>query len=182
MYVLEQLSCDNESQFVCKLLNSMYGSLSVEFIRNKAMEIADSQLIISKEEVHHNINILNNNIMIDYQNYPVILLIILDHFKKKEGIEFGYFNKQLFIETQKYSYLSKRNSNSIVTNWNDCANMRDLIIRMVRLCLGERGVNLKYNQAPKEEYFDNFFRGLVSLDCYDITWMFYIPIEILFIS
>ena len=44
--ILEQLGCKNESQFLCKVLQSLYKNMSVEstaIIKNKAMEIADLQ-------------------------------------------------------------------------------------------------------------------------------------------
>ena len=57
--IFEQLGCENESQFLCKALNSLYKTMSVQStatIKHKAIEIADSQQMIQT----------NNSTMIHY--------------------------------------------------------------------------------------------------------------------
>ena len=93
----------------------MYETLSNKstiIIKNKAMEIADSQTIINNENKSSRTTIYKyvqekykdsfcdlNSDIIDY---------IGSFLTKHESIEFGYLNKQLYIETQKLSYLLQR--------------------------------------------------------------------------
>ena len=126
----QELGCENESQFVCKILNSIYKTMtnqSIANIKNKVMEIADQQQIQfqhkSSNNTITNANINNGDSTSNMTIYKYIQSKytdplsrlhsdIIDYFgtflTKKESIEFGYLNKQLFIETQKHSYLLKR--------------------------------------------------------------------------
>ena len=61
--LFDQLQIENESQFVCIVLNSLYKTLSTEslsIIRTKAIEIAENQLVkhttTTKTQLQSNIN------------------------------------------------------------------------------------------------------------------------------
>ena len=118
--IFEQLGCINESQFLCKVLNCMRRLLSDEsstIIRNKAIKLADSQLMITNESNRNNSN-LSVGKYIEQQYTDRLSTLhsnIIDYFAtfltKQESIALGHLNKQLYIETQKRSYQIKRDDN-----------------------------------------------------------------------
>ena len=121
--ILEQLGCENESQFLCKVLQSLYPKMPLEsttIIKDKATQIADQQpMILSNSKqppTATSKNVANSDKTVFkhiQQRYtdPLSRLHsdIIDYLgtflNKKQSIEIGYLNKQLYIETQKYSYL-----------------------------------------------------------------------------
>ena len=127
--LIQQLGCADERQFLCKVLSLIYKSLSEESItilKNKAMKIAENTLIC--DSFTSNCNNNNNNredkrlsiyTLMQKQskdNLSQLPSDTIDHLgsylSKKQSIEFGYLNRQLYIESQKYSYLLKRHHNS----------------------------------------------------------------------
>ena len=110
--IFEQFDCENESQFLCKILYSFYKALSIEsttIMRKKAMQIADLQdiniqqtiqrkTIATKSEHHNNIRGTHNVYKYIHQQYSDLLSNVhsdtIDHLatflSKEESIEFGY--------------------------------------------------------------------------------------------
>ena len=79
--IFEQLSCENEIDFICKSLNALYQKMSVEstlIIKNKAIEIGDSQITRTKKKNSNTSSITlcnyiqptkNNNKTAEYPSY-----------------------------------------------------------------------------------------------------------------
>ena len=120
--IFEQLGCTNESQFLCIALQCMYKTLSDESmatIKTKAIQIAAGQIMHPYESSPSNSGQTICEYTQQQYNDPLCRLHgdIIDYFgtflTKKESIELGYLNKQLYIETQKQSYLLKRNNDDI---------------------------------------------------------------------
>ena len=186
--IFEQLECENESQFLCKALQSLCKTLSIESlstIKNKAIQIADSQ---------HITRFKDDNLVTVYKyvqqryNDPFSRLHsdIIDYFgtflSKRQSIEFGYLNKQLYIETQKHSYLIKRCNDQcldlndghlyrIISNNSDGFDYSfgsDLTL----------SINKPYN-VSNISCFNNFFTRLSTIKCFSLTSLSYIPIDML---
>ena len=112
--IFEQFECENESQFLCKALKSRYKTVSIEStstIKQKAIQIVESQHIPRSKD-DNRISVYKY-IQQQYNDpLPRLHNDIVDYFgtflTKKQRIEIGYLNKQLYIETQKQCYLIKR--------------------------------------------------------------------------
>ena len=201
-----ELGCENESQFVCKILKSVYKTMtnqSLANIKNKVMEIADQQQIQLKYKSTGNVTTNTNTVnreskrnMTVYKyiqqqyNDPLSRLHsdIIDYFgtflNKKQSIEFGYLNKQLYIETQKQSYLLKRCKDKI---W-----MLDKH-RIDKIFLGKSDAfnytfprRLILHASPMNQYmikqmhfFSNFFRRLNVLNCWNAASSSCVPLKFL---
>ena len=199
-----ELGCENESQFICKALKSLYKTMSVEsttIIRNKAIEIADLQSMTQTQNMNH-INTTDQDTQ--YINMTVCKFIeqqdkdrlsklhsdIIDYFgtflTKRESIEFGYLNKQLYIETQKQSYLIKRCKDDIFI-LNDSkifklvASQSNVFSYSYPASLNLRVWNsLNILQAVgRMADFQLFFRRLNTLDCLGVESLPYIPWQVL---
>ena len=176
--IFSQLGCENESQFLCNVLVSIYERLSnasITIIKNKTFEIADKQPIKRQHMCTNKSNITVYKYIGKQYNDRLSKLHsdIIDYFgtflTKDESIEFGYLNKQLYIETQKQSYLLKRCNDPIFTL--NSHKMDKLFVsnsdafnytfpRHLRLGLKHHQND---NMVEKMAYFNNFFRRLSSL-------------------
>ena len=122
---------------------------------------------------------------------------IIDYFgtflSKKESISLGHLNKQLYIETQKQSYLLRRNTD--VTNINACSGDL-LLLHESNPFSYSMPTNLIINFNKKSKYFggsfsmckmfssqwfNNLFYRVNTFRCRgSIESLPYIPIELLF--
>ena len=113
--IFEQMECENECEFICKALNSLWKTMSVQetaIIKRRAIEISDEQPLTlaqsietAKATIKRNCN--HNNVITVYkhvhnqQNDALSRLHsnIIDYLgtflTKQESIEFGYLSKQL---------------------------------------------------------------------------------------
>ena len=197
--IFEQLDITTESQFVAIALTSIYKTLppeSVAIIKNKAIEIADVQQIKSVTCRTLSFAKQNSNVTVckyvekQYDDRLSRLNSdIIDYFgtflTKQESIEFGYLNKQLFIETQKQSYLLKRRKDSQFLLSDDKINK--LYIGKTdafnytfprHIWLSIRRVNKYITQNLA--HFANFFKRLSILQCYGLVALSCVPFEVLF--
>ena len=192
--IFEQLGCENEVDFICKSLNALYPSLSVEstsIIKNTAIEIGDSQ-IISNVNNNGNTNriTLCNYIQQQYNDrLSKLHSDIIDYFgaflSKKESIEFGYLNKQLYIETQKESYLLKRSK-------GETFYLNDDIIERIMSTNGNifnysfpSNLTLEISERQRQcisniVCFDNCFGRLNRLHCFNLFSLSCVPIATVF--
>ena len=209
--IFEQLNCKNESDFLCKALILLYKTLSIEstsIIKNTALKIADSQQITSDQ--NKNTCNLNTNAILtttkatnNSKNHDRVTVYkyiqqqyndslsrlhsdIIDYLatflSKQESIEFGYLNKQLFIETQKQSYLLKRQNDAWFEMTDD--KVKKLISSKTEgfnyWFSRQMSVSLyKRFDVSKMPCFNNFFRRLSGLFCYDFLSLSYIPVDLL---
>ena len=125
--LMEQLHCENKGEYVCqviKCISCLLSDESVDILRNKAILIAQEQIF----EINSQTKDKKGDISIteSKQKQSVFKWVqshyrdrlsklpssIIDHMAsyldKKQSTEFGYLNKQLYIESQKQSYLIKR--------------------------------------------------------------------------
>ena len=201
--IFEQLGCKNESQFICKALKSLYKTISVEsitIIKNTAIEIADTQPSThttlhfdaegnAKDNKDNHITV--HKYIHSQYNDPLSRLHsdIIDYFgtflNKKQSIEIGYLNKQLYIETQKHSYLLKRckddafilddqKMSKLLQSQSNAFNYsfpKDLTLRLRNISYVSKLLN-----------FNLFFRGLKILQCTNFSSLSCIPCEIFFDS
>ena len=217
--IFKQLGCHNEANFLCKSLLSLSKTMTLEAtatIKNKAMELADLQSI--QQSLDHDNKITNNNASNHKSNHITLHKHIqqqhndplsqldsdtIDHLGtfllKKESVEFGYLNKQLFIETQKHSYLLKR-----------CKDTNDEPLHMdnnrVRKLVLEKcipfnyyfpknlemnlfhdewtsfwDINLSSNSLKEKIFgFENFFGKLQSINCKTCRSLCCVPWDVVF--
>ena len=120
---------------------------------------------------------------------------VIDHIgtflTKQESILFGYLNKQLYIETQKLSYLLKqcKDSKPFVLNdssvskllWSVSSSYSYNFPRHLEIANYGHGY-LKYwwKKIVQRDYFNNFFLRLNYLTCNRLELIEYIPINLLF--
>ena len=189
--IFEQLECDNESQFLCKALQSLCKTLSIEstsIIQERAIRIADSQNI-TQSNANNRITVYKYIQQQCNDPFSQLHSDIIDYFgaflSKKQSIEFGYLNKQLYIETQKHSYLIKRCNDKCLNLTNshldrmiwqhndgfDYAFGKDLTLSMD-----------KEFHVSKIVSFNNFFGRISSLKCCHFSCLSYIPVDMLFNS
>ena len=115
--MFEQLGCNNEAEFLHKVLTNIQHILTHEsstIIKNKAIQIAESQ-IVKNNSNNNNLTIYKYVEQQQNQSKDIFSRLhsnIIDEFgsylTKKESIIFGYLNKYTFIETQKRSFLLAR--------------------------------------------------------------------------
>ena len=189
--IFEQLECDNESQFLCKALQSLCKTLSVEstcIIKQKAIQIADSQHITQSKDDNH-ITVCKYIQSLHNDAFSGLHSDIIDYFgtflNKKQSIEFGYLNKQLYIETQKHSYLIKRCNDA-------CLSLENYHIDKMLLQQSDgfdysfgKHLSLSINKPFNVSNiisFNNFFSRLSSLKCFNFSCLSYVPLNALFNS
>ena len=227
--IVKQLGFNNESQFLCDILQTRYKSLSNKssaIIKNKAVELASLQTISLQlqpinTETRFNYNYKHCHVesqsmslikstqsmttvckYIDSKNSDILSKIntdIIDYIgaflTKQESIQFGYLNKQLYIETQKLSYLLKR-CNDDQFNLNGRRVHKLLISKNsgynytipTKLSLfkqfapmGEGCKDRKDRRTlSQKEFFANFFLRLNELTCESLPSLGYIPIDLVF--
>ena len=228
--ILAELGCENDKEFLCKILTMIHGSLSnksTTIIKNKAVEIADLQLptqkmmipqhTLTESSSSSNTKDTNDNNHISEslaipeaksiykyveEKYNDLLSNlngnVIDHLgsflTKKESISLGYLNKQLYIETQKLSYLLKRckdsdEDNPFKLNKNFVSTLLWSMSSAysysfpTHLKLGAiYGASLKYSckKIFKRDFFNNFFLRLNYLKCNWLEMLGYVPINLLF--
>ena len=200
--IFEQLGCENESQFLCKVLQSLYKNMSVQssaVIKNKAIKIAELQQMTQTQNdsiANAMINAkCNDNHITVYKhmqqqyNDPLSGLHsdIIDYLgtflNKKESIEFGYLNKQLFIETQKQSYLLKRcNDDAFIFTDTKISRLLQSQSNAFNYSFPNHLTLLLDNSSfiSKISNFNSFFRGLNTLQCNTFASLSHIPCDVLF--
>ena len=223
--ILEELGCQDDKEFLCKILTMIYGSLSnksTTIIKNKAIEIADSQPLTSssssscsnrKGTTHSNdggellapgkasaksiykyVEEKYNDLLSNLNGN------VVDHIgsflTKQESISFGYLNKQLYIETQKLSYLLRRckdtdDKNPFTLNADSASKLLWPVSSAysysfpMHLSVGHNSQfynRYSWNKILKQDFFNNFFSRLNCLQCTSLEMIGYIPILVYFLT
>ena len=188
---------------------------STTIIKNKAVEIEDLQpietLLSSQSPSCSSVKTVKGNNINDNENETPSTDVttvykyvekkynnslsnlnsdVIDHIgtflTKAESISFGYLNKQLYIETQKLSYLLKRckDNNQDRTKELQSSPLSSpysysFPLRLSRTDLEGNDTNL-WKKISKQDFFNNFFLRLNYLRCSSLQLLNYIPIHLLF--
>ena len=132
-FLLDVLDISSNSKFLIFVLNKVYKSLSHDLIlklKNKAIELSQNQPTTQKLDIIT--NSINKTPLTVYQAAKLsyidnisslpgdVIDIIGSCLNKSESIHFGHLNKQLYSETQKVSYLVKRQNDEefCLSEWN----------------------------------------------------------------
>ena len=221
--IFQQLQCNSEPQFYCKLLKMIHKSLSNEstkIIKSKAIEIAELQQLQINSKIADPL-LTNDN---DNNETPTPKLTICKYIEnqyndvlsnlnsdiidcigafltKQESIEFGYINIQLYIETQKLSYLLNRRK--------DTTENKPFVLNRLRLqkllspissaysyscpinfCLldlgkaaapGSMDIFSQYNNVcTQTDFLRQFFLRLNVFKCFGYEYLCNIPVDLLF--
>ena len=196
--VLEQLDCSNESQFICKALIALSSKLTPEtsgILKQSATNIAEKQHSSKYPSLSlHKViqkRLYKNNDRLS-QLPSDIIDNIGSYLPKRESVEFGYLNQQLYIETQKKSYLLKRWHNNstplnitrhkltglLLPETNSFAYSMPYKIVLGRLDY-DRNRQILFRRAISSSWFNSLFITARNLT-FNQDWLPYIPIHTLF--
>ena len=216
--LMNELGCDNEAQLWCKILPSLSTLLtnqSLSKLKKETMIIAEQQL---QPSTNKTICITNNdNTETETEkDIPVCKEICRSVYKamqhrykdpisslhsdiidylgtyldKKQSIEFGYLNKQLYIETQKQSYLLKRRNDAIFSindftadrfHWKETNPFAYSLPQNIHIGVKpyER-FNRVNNLLQSSKWYKNIFYVLNKFTCQNFSYLANIPIDKLF--
>ena len=109
--LFKHLKCSNEQDFICTVLNQLYqhpilSDHTFSSLKSDAITIAQNQIVSKNRNLYDFVLTQYTDIL---SKLPSNTIDYVGSFlNKSESIEFGYLNKQLYIETQKQSYLFQR--------------------------------------------------------------------------
>ena len=194
--IYEQLECKNEGQFLVKALNCMchlFTSQSSTTVKNKSIEISESQMIADNDKSHQNkISVYK---YVQEKNRDILSRLhsdTIDYFStfltKKQSVELGYLNKQLYIESQKLSFLTKRidNEKLVIRNgkmdqliWGQNIPFAYNFPNDMELFGGDDRVSSEQRAISDTPSFKRLFSRLNCLYC-NVAHMSMIPFNLLF--
>ena len=182
--LINRLGCDTERQLLCKvvrLLSQTMTNESLTMLKNDTIKLAEQQISKTNPKLS-----IYQEIQLQHRDqFCRLHSDLIDYFgtflDKKQSIEFGYLNKQLYIETQKQSYLLNRSNDDPVCIGNVASERffwketnpfayscpKDLVI-----CAAP-GVAGLYSSV----WYQGIFSHLNSFRCHDIRYFSTIPIE-----
>ena len=188
--LFDALNCENEKEFLIKTMVVFSNKISIKpmkQLKNKTINIATKQknaenVTILKQIQSHNTDRLSKlpNDIIDQ------LGLFLD---KAESIKVGYLNRELYIQTQKKSYLFiRKNDQCLAINDKKC---NKLLWAQSNVFSFNYPTNLSLNtcdlvpsyslkQFVKSKSFANLFARINTLKIWTMYYMSHIPINILF--
>ena len=221
--IFSELKCQNEKEFLCKVLimiNSSLSNKSTAILKDKALEIADSQQLPlatfnidkyndnqSDDETRASIHqkqktvctVLKytedryNDSLSNLNSY--IIDLIGSFLTKQESISLGYLNKELYIETQKLSYLLQRCKDTnmkkpfLLDNyrlpsllWSGSSAYNYNFPLHLSLTNYHDELTYSWNKMFKKDWFNRFFLRLDYLRCATVKLIPHIPINVLFNS
>ena len=190
---MEELECTNETQFLCKLLPKLSQSLTNESLarlKNEAIKLAEQQPSI----INDNISVYKEMQQKYTDRLSNLHSDIIDYFgtflDKQQSIELGYLNKQLYIETQKISYLSRRNNDwefsiddFIVDRffWRRTNPFAYSLPKSMNISADPaRRFNYPASQLQLSKWYKNVFNVLNNFTCSNFNYLASIPIETFF--
>ena len=191
--LMKELACTDESQLWCRILPSLS-----EILTHESLTILKKQTMSLAEQQPSN---LNKNISVYkqmQQNYKDRLSSlhsdVVDYLAtfldKKQSIELGYLNQQLYIETQKQSYLIKRCNDPMFsisdftvdrfiwkqTNPFTYSLPQSIIVSVKTLAK----FNYVNSLLQSSQWYKNIFRISNTFLCQNFSYLANIPIEIFF--
>ena len=187
--LIKELEYDNEAQLLCKMLPLLSKSMTNKCLitlKNKTMKLAEQQTSKYDKTIS-----VYKQIQQQYKDrLSKLHSDIIDYFgtflDKKQSIEIGYLNKQLYIETQKQSYLLKRLNDEISIDdftidrfhWKQTNPFCYSLPKSVDICVQPDEVfNYAESLLHKSDWFQNIFNVLNSFTCGNIDYLTYIPIN-----
>ena len=193
-YLLTELKCDNEKEWlICaiKLLASSMSPESIARLRNKTIQLAAIQSNQDEKEAQVVLHVDDPQ---NSDNLSCLPSDIIDHIgmylKKEESISIGYLNKQLYIESQKQSYLNKRWNDKALTlkakmidkfSWQESnpfaySMPTELHIRSWRIFSKSKNANSMFTS----HWFEKFFTRLNGFRCDTFNCLSFVPLNLLF--
>ena len=191
--LMKELECTNETQFLCKLLPTLSQLLTNESLtrlKNEAIKLAEQQA----SKINNNISVYKEMQQKYTDRLSNLHSDIIDYFgtflDKQQSIELGYLNKQLYIETQKISYLSKRNNDlefsidDFVVDrffWKGTNPFAYSLPKSINISVNSMQIlNYPASQLQSSKWYKSIFNVLNSLTCSNFSYLASIPIEIFF--
>ena len=164
LYSIIDVSDDN--QFLCKILPLIQKSLltaeNMESLKRSVIQMAQQQQIHKDNNLHHNIDNKNNTTVykVVQQSYndklsrlhSSMISQIGSYLNKQDSIKIGHLNKQLYIESQKLSYLKQRRNDEFAINHNTLDRLASPVSNPFAYCLPNYQVDYCCNLILDLEY------------------------------
>ena len=183
--VWDVLGCTTESSF----WETMYwfmvgGSLdyeNIKFLKDVAVQISDKEKKKKKNKKSQDKNTINH--------FSKLSSDTIDYFgsflTKKERVYLSYLNRDLFIETQKQSFLLNSSNDQFVSIYTCLPNgitFSQCYPTKVSLTKIHGGIPSQFGQfeSGKSQWFKYLFTRVDTVTCQDARWMPYLPIDVLF--
>ena len=188
--LMNELGCTNETQLWHRILPSLSHLMTNESLmtlKEETIKIAEQQqsnnctTISVYKQVQKKYKDKLSNLHSDIIDYLATFL------EKQESIELGYLNKQLYIETQKQSYLLKRhNDDTFLLSsgkihrlyWKHSNPFSYSLPHSVNICVSTAQ---KYNRAhaliQSSQWYQNMFSVLNAFTCNHFGYLAAVPIE-----
>lgn len=218
-YLFEQMGISNDQQLLCKVLpviqKSLLSSQTIESLKHKAIEIAEKQLMpfkVVKQAVVNKLTITDTSNNYNYNNHVTIYKAIENgyndndrlsrlpseiighigsYLNKKDSIGIGTLNRQLYIESQKMSYVWKRCNDSFGINRNILDRLshnisNPFISYLPSTLILQQFISLntshsRYDSLLASQWFENLFTRLNYLSMHE-SYFSYLPLNKLFKS
>ena len=188
--LMKELECINEAQLMCQILPTLSNSMtneSLNTLKNETIKLAEqqpspiNQEISVYKQIQQQYNDGFSNLSSDIIDY---LGTFLD---KKQSIELGYLNKQLYIETQKHSYLLKRNNDKSCSIddytvdrffWQQTNPFAYSLPKTLDInVMAQKKFDYPSLLLQSSKWYKNIFNVLNSFSCCNFNYLASIPIE-----
>ena len=218
--VFNEVRCNNEKDwwiFIIKFFPQIVTHNSIAILRNTAIQIAESQTVSVNDDAtntpvtksrkqHRNLNKwIREKYKDKLSHLPSdIINDIGSYLNKKESMTLGFLNRQLYIETQKESYLKRRYNDKTfeLTDYLiDCISNKESKFKMFAYSMPTElrvaPISKKYPPhlgdvfsrkttanrrliAFSTNWFKTMFTRLNSFECAILSCLQFVPIELLF--
>lgn len=184
---MQQLNCKSEAQLWCKIMLMTYESLSsdtVDSLKNAAIEINHSNHVGTRKQTATN-----------GKNYSLNRLSVLSlarigsFLTKTESLKLGYINRDLYIQTQKRSYLLKRHERyqMIIQEADVFSKLSDMINNFaysapysLTLQANSRPVSSRMHKWMMSDWFQILFKNLRTCSVENSKFLPFVPSHWLF--
>ena len=186
----------NESLLFCKILLLIHKQLSPNAIGNlkaKITQIKEKNNLLTAKETKSE-KLASN---LKQSHFNKLSSDCIDYFatflSKKESIKFGYLNRNLYIETQKRSYLLKRQSHRLLVvkekyfnrkaashKFSNFAFSAPTELALVAQAYDSDKFNAHGWGIVQSERFRSLFRHVNQFECDHSKFLPFIPIDLLF--
>ena len=191
-HLFQHFECENERLFLSKVLTSMCSQLtekSLTSLKDTIIQLADTQNDTENSQITTYKKMQHECLCDPISNLPSDTIDNIAMFlNKQESIELGYINRQLYIESQKTSYLAKRCHDPPLIIRDSTLNkiLNDARIRHTPAMPSKLRIEARslykdpYKQLSKTKWFRIMFSRLKSLHYNNFCCLSYIPVELLF--
>ena len=205
--LINALDCGNECEFLSKALKALHESItheSMTSLKNSVLELAEKQQISVARTVQRRKTKAKKSKKLTIYQYvqkqntdrlSQLNSDLVDHLgsflNKKESIQLGYLNKQLYIETQKQTYLTKRDfyqdNELVITHkildklfWQQTNPFAYSLPTELRIDIKKLNMTNGHEKLFGLQWYKKFFSRVATFTCNNFHYLSYISPESLF--